>query len=101
MTMLPRLEPFHLQQWIDANREPFWPRKTIWEDSDFWVFVSRGPNDRKEFHINPFDEIFYQLEGELHLHLMQAEGQQSVAVLQPGEMFLLPAGVPHSPRRGE
>jgi len=84
--MFPHLKNFNLKQWIDENRGNWGQRRVIWEDSDFIAFVTRGPNSRKDFHIDPGDEIFYQLEGELNLHYM---------------LFLLPANVPHSPRRGE
>jgi 3-hydroxyanthranilate 3,4-dioxygenase len=98
--MFPHLKNFNLKQWIEENRGNWGQRRVIWEDSDFIVFVTRGPNSRKDFHIDPGDEIFYQLEGELNLHHMDGKNHQ-VTVLKPGELFLLPAGVPHSPRRGE
>jgi 3-hydroxyanthranilate 3,4-dioxygenase len=98
--MFPHLKNFNLKQWIEENRDNWGQRRVIWEDSDFIAFVTRGPNSRKDFHIDPGDEIFYQLEGELNLHHMDDKNHQ-VTVLKPGELFLLPAGVPHSPRRGE
>ncbi len=98
--MFPHLKNFNLKQWIDENRGEWGQRRVIWEDSDFIAFVTRGPNRRKDFHIDPGDEMFYQLEGELNLHYMQGK-QHEVALLKAGEMFLLPAGVPHSPRRGD
>src|SRR5258706_1385119 len=97
--MFPHLKNFNLKQWIDENRGDWGQRRVIWEDSDFIAFVTRGPNSRKDFHIDPGDEIFYQLEGELSLHYMTPENKIEVAVLRPGELFLLPAQVPHSPRR--
>ena len=98
--MFPHLHAFNLRQWIDSDED--WGRiRTIWEDSDFWAFVTRGPNPRTEFHINPGDEIFNQLDGELHLHYVEPSGRRALAVLKPGELFLMPAGVPHSPRREE
>ena len=98
--MFPHLKNFNLKQWIDENRGSWGQRRVIWEDSDFIAFVTRGPNSRKDFHIDPGDEMFYQLEGELNLHYMQGK-RREVALLKAGEMFLLPAGVPHSPRRGD
>jgi 3-hydroxyanthranilate 3,4-dioxygenase len=71
------------------------------EDSDFITVVHRGPNRGKQFHINEGDEIFYQLEGELNFHYINSSDKREVLVLKPGEMFLLPANVPHSPRREE
>ena len=98
--MFPHLTRFNLKNWIDENRGDWGRRRVIWEDSDFIIFVTRGPNDRTDFHINPGDEVFYQLEGELNLHYLTPDHKPEVAVLKEGEMFLLPALVPHSPRRG-
>ena len=97
--MFPHLTRFNLQNWIDENRGDWGRRRVIWEDSDFIVFVTRGPNTRTDFHINPGDEIFHQLEGELNLHYLTPDDKPEVAVLKAGDMFLLPARVPHSPRR--
>ncbi len=99
--MFPHLKNFNLEKWIEENRHNWGQRRRIWEDSDFLAFVTRGPNSRSEFHIDPGDEIFYQLEGELNLHYMTKEGKHDLTVIQAGELFLLPANVPHSPRRGE
>ncbi len=99
--MFPHLKNFNLKQWVDENRRNWGQRRIIWEDSDFIAFVTRGPNSRTDFHIDPGDEIFYQLEGELNLHYMTAEQKHEIAVITEGELFLLPANVPHSPRRGE
>ncbi len=99
--MLPHLKNFHLQRWIDENRKDWGQRRTLWEDSDFIAFVTRGPNHRRDFHIDPGDEIFYQLEGELNLHYITGEQKREAAVIRSGELFLLPARVPHSPRRRE
>ena len=94
--MFPHLQGFNLQKWIDENRADWGQRRVIWRDSDFIAFVTRGPNRRKDFHINPGDEIFYQLEGELKLHYLK-DNKQDIAVLQPGDIFLLPKNTPHSP----
>jgi len=99
--MFPHLKNFNLKQWVDENRGNWGQRRIIWEDSDFIAFVTRGPNSRTDFHIDPGDEIFYQLEGELNLHYMTPEPKHEIAVIREGELFLLPANVPHSPRRGE
>jgi len=99
--MFPHLKNFNLKQWIEQNKGDWGQRRIIWEDSDFIAFVTRGPNSRKDFHIDPGDEIFYQLEGALNLHYVTPERKHEVALLEAGDLFLLPAKVPHSPRRGE
>jgi 3-hydroxyanthranilate 3,4-dioxygenase len=98
--MFPHLQSFNLQKWIDDNRGDWGQRRVIWQDSDFIAFVTRGPNRRKDYHINPGDEIFYQLEGELNLHYLKGD-KQELAVLKAGDIFLLPRNVPHSPRRAD
>ena len=99
--MFPHLKGFNLKQWIDENRGNWGQRRVIWENSDFIAFVTRGPNRRKDFHINPGDEIFYQLEGELNLFYLGPEGKQELALLKAGDLLLLPGNVPHSPRRAD
>ena len=98
--MFPHLKGFNLKKWIDENRGDWGQRRVIWQDSDFIAFVTRGPNRRKDFHINPGDEIFYQLEGELNLHYIQ-DNKRELATLQTGDIFLLPKNTPHSPRRAD
>jgi 3-hydroxyanthranilate 3,4-dioxygenase len=98
--MFPHLKGFNLQNWIDENRGDWGQRRVIWQDSDFIAFVTRGPNRRKDYHINPGDEIFYQLEGELNLHYLKGN-KHEIAVLQAGDIFLLPKHTPHSPRRAD
>jgi len=98
--MFPHLKGFNLQKWIDENRGDWGQRRVIWQDSDFIAFVTRGPNRRKDYHINPGDEIFYQLEGELNLHYLK-DNKHELAQLKAGEIFLLPKNMPHSPRRAD
>ena len=92
--MFPHLKGFNLRQWIDENRGSWGQRRVIWENSDFIAFVTRGPNRRKDFHINPGDEIFYQLEGVLNLYYLGPEGKQELALLKAGDLLLLPGNVP-------
>ena len=87
--MFPHLKGFNLKKWIDENRGDWGQRRVIWQDSDFIAFVTRGPNRRKDFHINPGDEIFYQLEGDLNLHYIK-DNKRELATLQAGDIFLLP-----------
>src|SRR5688572_9644391 len=97
----PPLLPFNLTHWIDENRNEWGPRRSPWENSDFITVVHRGPTTGKQFHVNEGEEIFYQLDGELNFHYLTPEGERKIIVLRPGEMFLLPGNVPHSPRREE
>jgi 3-hydroxyanthranilate 3,4-dioxygenase len=72
--------------------------KVIWEDSQFTAMVIRGPNARRDFHIDPSDEIFYQLQGDMTLEFLE-QGRRRTAVIREGEMLLVPALTPHAPHR--
>jgi 3-hydroxyanthranilate 3,4-dioxygenase len=94
--------PLHLGRWIDENRHLLKPpvgNKKIYEDQDFMVFVVGGPNKRKDFHIDPSEEFFYQIEGDITLKLAREDGSFEDVQIREGEIFLLPSYIPHSPRR--
>ena len=98
------LAPFNLQQWIEENRDQLKPpvsNKNLYHDAgDFIVMVVAGPNARKDYHYNESEELFYQLEGDITVRI-QYEGKPKDIQIKAGEMFLLPAKIPHSPIRGE
>jgi 3-hydroxyanthranilate 3,4-dioxygenase len=60
--------------------------------------IIRGPNARRDFHVDPSDEIFYMLRGDMTLELMR-EGRRQTRIIREGELLLVPALVPHSPHR--
>ena len=72
--------------------------KMVWQDSDFLVMVVGGPNQRKDFHIEDGEEFFYQIEGDITVRIIE-DGEVRDVEIKEGEMFLLPAGIPHSPQR--
>ena len=55
-------------------------------------------NSRKDYHHDPSDEFFYQVEGDMVLKTVQ-DGRMVDVPIRAGEMYLLPAEVPHSPQR--
>jgi 3-hydroxyanthranilate 3,4-dioxygenase len=94
------LAPINLHAWVAEHRHLLKPpvgNKPIW-DGDFLVMVVGGPNQRSDYHINPGGELFYQVEGDIVLRIMDG-GQPRDVPIRQGELFLLPAGVPHSPQR--
>lgn len=97
----------HIQQWIKDNKDllkpPVGNRVLFKETQDFIVMVVGGPNARKDYHVNQGEEIFYQLEGDITLELMEEDNsgklRRTEQHIREGEMFLLPGGMPHGPRR--
>lgn len=92
--------PLNLTAWIDEHRHLLKPpvgNACIW-NSNFLVMVVGGPNARSDYHINPGEELFYQVEGDIVLRILE-EGKERDIPIRQGELFLLPAEVPHSPQR--
>jgi 3-hydroxyanthranilate 3,4-dioxygenase len=95
------LPPINFSQWIEEHRDLLRPpvcNKVIWQDADFIVMVVGGPNSRTDFHYDEGPEFFYQVEGDMVLRVME-DGQPRDIRIAEGEVFLLPARVPHSPQR--
>jgi len=96
--------PFNLTQWIEENRDLLKPpvgNKNLYKDAgDYIVMIVAGPNARKDYHYNETEELFYQIEGTIEVHI-QEEGKKRTMKLGPGDMYLHPAYVPHSPVRHE
>jgi 3-hydroxyanthranilate 3,4-dioxygenase len=96
------LHAFNFRQWIDANRALLKPpvgNKRVFADGDFVIMVVGGPNARKDYHVDPGQEFFYQLEGDMVLKTMQ-EGRAVDLPIREGEVLLIPPLLPHSPQRG-
>jgi 3-hydroxyanthranilate 3,4-dioxygenase len=94
------LAPFNLQTWIAENRHLLQPpvgNKMI-HNGQFMVMIVGGPNQRADFHVNPGEELFFQIEGDIVLRIMENGKPRDIPIRQ-GEMFVLPANVPHSPQR--
>lgn len=70
----------------------------LWQETESLAFVARGREYRSEFHINPSDEVMYQIKGEMKLHYRTPEGKEDIAVIPEGSVIYTPAGTPHSPR---
>ena len=95
-------KPFNLTKWIEENRDLLKPpvgNKNLYIDSgDYIVMIVAGPNARKDYHYNETEELFYQIEGDIVVKTQQ-NGKMIEVPIKEGEMFLLPAQIPHSPVR--
>jgi 3-hydroxyanthranilate 3,4-dioxygenase len=97
------LRAFNFKKWIDEHREFLKPpvcNKLVFQDAEFIVMVVGGPNSRKDYHYDEGEEFFYQVEGDMLLKTFQ-DGKVVDIPIKEGEIFLLPAKMPHSPQRFE
>lgn len=69
-------------------------------DDQLKVFFVGGPNQRKDFHLEEGEELFYQVEGDMVLKVVE-KGKPKDIGIKEGEVFLLPARIEHSPQRFE
>ncbi len=93
--------PLNFRNWINDNRELLKPpvcNKVVWEDSEFIIMVVGGPNSRKDYHVDIEEEFFYQIEGDMLLKVIENNKPVDIHIKE-GEIFLLPANIPHSPQR--
>jgi 3-hydroxyanthranilate 3,4-dioxygenase len=97
------LKAFNFRQWIEDHREFLKPpvcNRQVFRESEFIIMVVGGPNSRTDYHDDPGEEFFYQLEGDMLLRTIQ-DGKRVDIPIREGEILLLPAHVPHSPQRFE
>lgn len=108
MTMDPNIPAsfpkLNLQAWIKKHAKDLKPpvsnKQLMGASKDAIVFVSGGPNTRNDFHVNPTEELFYQLKGDIAVRVRPLDGSKPKdIVVKEGEMFLLPRWVPHRPQR--
>ena len=97
------MHAINLKRWIEEHREFLKPpvgNAQIWRDADFIVTVVGGPNQRTDYHDDPYEEFFYQLAGNMRLRVME-NGRPTEVPIDEGGIFLLAPHVRHSPQRPE
>lgn len=95
------LTAFSLATWVEEHRDKLRPpvcNQQVFEEDDFIVMIVGGPNSRKDYHVDEGPELFYQLEGDMLLQVIE-DGERRDIPIREGEMLLLPPRVPHSPQR--
>lgn len=94
--------PFNLHAWINEHRHllkpPVGNQQVFKGNDDFIVMVVGGPNSRIDYHLNQGEELFYQLEGDIEVKVIE-DGKPATISIKEGEMWLLPPNTPHSPQR--
>jgi 3-hydroxyanthranilate 3,4-dioxygenase len=102
MSVHPAFKPFNFQAWIEANRHHLKPpvanKQLFDEKTGMVVMIVGGPNQRVDFHDDPVEEFFYQLQGDMLLKIAERGKIYDVPIRQ-GEVLLLPPHTRHSPQR--
>lgn len=96
-------QPLNFQHWLDTHSARLKPpvgNQQIWKNADLVCTVVGGPNERTDFHDDPYEEYFHQFKGNASL-LIADRGKFERVHLREGDIFLLPAHVRHSPQRPE
>lgn len=100
MTEIPPV--FDFAGWIAEHEHELRPpvnNRQMWPPAgDFIVQVVGGPNQRTDFHLDPYEEWFYQYRGDMYVELMTDEGRRRVDIRE-GQMWMLPRHTYHSPQR--
>ncbi|MEV0395303.1 3-hydroxyanthranilate 3,4-dioxygenase [Polymorphospora rubra] len=93
----------NFDKWIEEHGHLLKPpvnNRAMAIGQDFIVQVVGGPNQRTDFHVDPYEEWFYQIKGDMHVDLITEDGPRTVHIRE-GEVWLLPRDTPHSPQRPE
>ncbi len=92
---------FSLKGWIEEHRQLLKPpvgNAMVWQDTELMVMVVGGPNQRKDYHVNPTEEFFHQIEGDMTLKIIEGVQKRDIPIRED-DIFLLPPNIPHSPQR--
>jgi 3-hydroxyanthranilate 3,4-dioxygenase len=63
---------FNLMKWIAENPDKLKPplgANTVFRQEDFMVTVVGGPNARTDYHVNPTEEFFFQIKGDVAIRI--------------------------------
>ncbi len=75
-----------------ASFDDYWSPKIVGELNDFHVKLAKLKGEFVWHHHENEDELFYVVQGRLIIRLRDRDVH-----LEPGEMFVVPAGVEHLP----
>src|ERR1700756_3555993 len=97
-----RMTSFNFSRWIDEHahllKPPVGNKLVFPAAEDLVVQVVGGPNQRTDYHDDPYEEFFYQLRGDIVLNVIE-DGRPAAIPVKQGEIVLLPRHYRHSPQR--
>jgi mannose-6-phosphate isomerase-like protein (cupin superfamily) len=89
-------KPVNLTTALGSFHETYSPR-IVAHVNDYDVRIAHA-NGEHVWHVHEdTDEFFLVLDGEFHVALRDAEGQESTVVLRRGDTFVVPRGTEHKP----
>ncbi len=89
-------KPVNLTAALESFDETYSPR-IVAHVNDYDVRIAHV-NGEHVWHVHEdTDEFFLVLEGEFHVAMRDAEGQESTVVLRQGDTFVVPRGTEHKP----
>ena len=100
---------YNVQKWIENNEQYFLPpvcnkmmhntqlkveKYTFFLRITFWtiflqVFYVGGPNQRKDYHLEEGEELFFMRKGDMCLKILEQNKFKDVEIKE-GQVFLLP-----------
>jgi len=88
------------KEWVRENEKFFLPPvcNKMMHNDQLKVFYVGGPNQRKDFHLEEGEELFYMRKGNMSLPIL-TNGDFRTIFIKEGDVFLLPGRIPHSPQR--
>ena len=92
------LAAFNLKRWIDEHRHLLKPpvgNALVFKDSNFQVMIVGGPNRRNDYHVDPGEELFYQIEGDIVLRVIEdgvTRSQLKYSIWRERDLYGVAAG---------
>ena len=84
--------------WVDEHgpslKPPVANKEMFPGHEDFIVMVVGGPNQRTDFHVDPYEEVFYQVRGNMHVNVMTPDGPARVDIREENDRYILYADLP-------